>query len=82
MEIELASKPLRRYFQFMTKLEKIEREIETLAPQDVIALGLWLDELREKLWDVQIEHDATSGKLDRLAAETRAEIAAGRFKAL
>ncbi len=66
----------------MTKLEKIERAIEALPSQDVRALGVWLDDLREKLWDEQIEGDALSGKLDELAAEATADIAAGRVKPL
>ena len=62
----------------MTKLEKIEREIEALPPQDVRALGEWLDELRERLWDQEMERDALSGKLDALAAEAMAEHLAGK----
>jgi hypothetical protein len=71
-----------KYLFAMTKLEKLEREIESLPPQDVHALGEWLDELREQLWDKQIERDAHAGKLDRLIAEARADIAAGRVKPL
>jgi hypothetical protein len=78
----LAWLALNRYFPPMTKLEKIEREIETLPPQDVQALGAWLDELRERLWDEQMERDALAGKLDLLAAEAMADIAAGRVKPL
>jgi hypothetical protein len=70
------------YYPPMTKLEKIEREIEALPPQDVRALGAWLDELRERLWDEQMERDALAGKLDALAAEAMADIAAGRVKPL
>jgi hypothetical protein len=66
----------------MTQLEKIEREIEALPPQDVQALGAWIDELRERLWDEQMERDALAGKLDGLAAEAMADIAAGRVKPL
>ena len=63
----------------MTKLEKIKRRIEALPPQELRALGEWLDELREKLWDEQMERDALSGKLDKLAAEAMADIAAGQI---
>jgi hypothetical protein len=66
----------------MTKLEKLEDEISALPPEDVRALGEWLDELREQLWDRQIERDAQSGKLDKLIAEAKADIAAGRVKPL
>jgi hypothetical protein len=66
----------------MTKLEKIERDIETLPPHDVQALGAWLDERRERRWDEQMERDAVAGKLDELAAEAMADIAAGRMRPL
>ena len=66
----------------MTKLEKLEREIEALPPQDVRALGAWLDELRARLWDQQIENDLANGKLNALIAEAKADIAAGRVKPL
>jgi hypothetical protein len=78
----LARLALNRYFPPMTQLEKIEREIEALPPQDVQALGAWIDELRERLWDEQMERDALAGKLDGLAAEAMADIAAGRVKPL
>lgn len=61
----------------MTRLEKIEREIEGLPPEDVRALGAWLDELRARLWDDEIRRDAKAGKLDALAAEALAEFRAG-----
>ena len=60
----------------MTKLEKIEREIEALPPKDVHALGKWLAEFREQLWDKQIE--AGSPALDALADEALEEYKAGK----
>ena len=64
----------------MTKLEKIERDIEALPPKDVHLLSKWLTEFREQLWDKQIE--AGSPALDALADEAMADIAAGRVKPL
>jgi hypothetical protein len=66
----------------MTKLETIEREIASLDPEDVRRLGEWLAAYQEDLWDQQIEADAKAGKLDRLIAEARAEIAAGKVSPL
>jgi hypothetical protein len=60
----------------MTKLEKLEREIESLPPQDVRTLGAWIDELRERLWDQAIE--AGSPALDALAEQALAEHKAGK----
>jgi hypothetical protein len=80
--VHLVISALCKYLFVMTKLERLEREIESLPPQDVHALGKWLDDLREQLWDKQIERDAHAGKLDKLIAEARADIAAGRVKPL
>jgi hypothetical protein len=66
----------------MTKLEKLEREIEALPPQDMRALAAWFADLRERLWDEQMERDALLGKLDKLADEAIADIAAGRVRPL
>lgn len=66
----------------MTKLEKLEREVEALPPQDMQAFAAWFDEFRERLWDEQIERDSVSGKLDKLAEAAMADIAAGRVKSL
>jgi hypothetical protein len=60
----------------MTKLEKLEREISALPPEDVHALGRWLDELRDQLWDKQIA--AGSPALDALAAEALQEYSDGK----
>jgi hypothetical protein len=66
----------------MTKLQKIEREIEALSYEELKSLGRWFDELRAQAWDDQIERDAKSGKLDKLIARANADIAAGRVKPL
>ncbi|GIL02986.1 MAG: hypothetical protein BroJett030_28850 [Alphaproteobacteria bacterium] len=66
----------------MTRLEKLERQIRALTPEEVRKLGEFLDELRADLWDAQIEADVKAGKLDELIAEAKADIAAGRVKPL
>ncbi len=60
----------------MTKLEQIEREIELLPPKDMRALATWFAELREKLWDSEIE--AGSPALDALAMQALKEHRAGK----
>ncbi len=62
----------------MTKLEQIKSSIEALAPEEVAKLREWLDELDARLFDERIERDAKAGKLDKLAAEARANLKAGR----
>jgi hypothetical protein len=66
----------------MTKLEKIEQDIATLAPADVRKLADWLAEYQAEQWDKQIEADAKAGKLDILFAEAEADIAAGKVRPL
>jgi ribosomal protein L29 len=66
----------------MTKLEKIEQDISALDPMDVRKLADWLDEYKAELWDRQMETDAKAGKLDKLIAEARREIAEGKVRPL
>ena len=60
----------------MTKLEKIEREIESLPPQEMRALAAWFAELRERLWEREIEMG--SPEIDALAAQALKEHRAGK----
>lgn len=64
----------------MTRLEKIEREIESLPPQDMRALAAWFSDLRERLWESEIE--AGSPEIEALAAQALAEHRAGKTKPL
>ena len=78
----LAGVPILRYLSLMTKLQKIELEIEALSYEELTSFGRWFDELRAQAWDDQIERDARSGKLDKLFARAKSDIAAGRVKPL
>jgi len=51
----------------MTKVEKIEKEIQTLSPEELSALRNWFLEYDAGVWDTQIQADVESGKLDALA---------------
>lgn len=51
----------------MTSLEKIERDIAALSPQDRAALRDWLAAFEADAWDAEIEADAAAGRLDDLA---------------
>ena len=42
----------------------------------------YLQELREELWDKQIEADAKAGRLDKLMEEAKQDFLAGRCKPL
>jgi hypothetical protein len=64
----------------MTKIQRLEREIETLTPGELAAFRKWFQEYDAAVWDEQIEQDAIAGKLDRLAEKALADHEAGRTK--
>ncbi|MBE9166908.1 hypothetical protein IQ238_04945 [Pleurocapsales cyanobacterium LEGE 06147] len=66
----------------MITLPEIEAAIKQLPEGDVRQLSVWLQEYLDEMWDRQIEADLVSGKLDKLIAETEADIAANRVKSL
>jgi hypothetical protein len=66
----------------MTKLEKIEREIEALAPDELARFRRWFGEYDAANWDAQIEADSRSGRLDALVEKALADHRAGRTRPL
>ncbi len=66
----------------MSKVEKIQAEIESLSEEEYARLRQWFSERDWEKWDRQIEADSASGKLDFLIEEARAEKAKGKFKEL
>jgi hypothetical protein len=69
-------------FQFMTKLEQIEKSTEALSPHELKAFAKWFEAFQADMWDMQIEADARAGRLDELAEQALAEIRAGRTRPL
>ena len=66
----------------MTKLEQIEKSVAELSKEELKAFAAWFAELQADLWDRQIEADAKTGKLDKLAAKAIADHRAGRTRPL
>jgi hypothetical protein len=66
----------------MSTIQEIESAITKLKPEEIRAVGKWLDELREQLWDKQIEADAQAVRLDKLMEEAKRDFEAGRCKPL
>ena len=62
----------------MIKLEQIQSSIEKLPEEEIARLRDWMADLDARIFDDKLERDAKSGKLDQLAAEARANLAAGR----
>lgn len=64
----------------MTHVEKLEREIASLSPDELAEFRRWYAEFDAAVWDRQLEADAGTGALDRLADEALAEHRAGRSR--
>lgn len=63
-------------------VQEIETAIAQLPNPEVIQLASWLDGYKADLWDMQIEVDALTGRLDALGAEADQEFEAGRCRPL
>ena len=57
----------------MTRLEQIEKEVESLAPEELAAFRAWFAEYDWKIWDRKLKQDIAAGKLDRFADEALEE---------
>ncbi|MEA2339705.1 MAG: hypothetical protein QOE82_3712 [Thermoanaerobaculia bacterium] len=66
----------------MTKVQALEQEIETLSPEELAELRVWLDEREAEAWDREIKRDAASGKLDKLFEKSMADHRAGKSREL
>ena len=66
----------------MTTVEKLEVEVRKLSRSEIAAFREWFHKYDSDEWDQQIEDDARSGKLDKLADEALAAHNAGRTKEL
>ena len=61
----------------MENVKSIENAVESLPPVELAEFRRWFADFDGNAWDRQIEDDATSGKLDQLAAEALADYRAG-----
>jgi hypothetical protein len=66
----------------MTRVEQLEQQIVQLNPDEFAQLREWLMEQDWAEWDLQIERDAASGKLDRLVKQALTDHAAGKSRLL
>lgn len=66
----------------MGNVKSIEKAIESLLPSDLAEFRRWFAEFDATAWDKQIEQDAASGKLDKLAAEALADYQSGSAREL
>lgn len=66
----------------MSTVEEITAAIERLPADQLQRLRTWLLEYSERLWDQQIERDASDGRLDHLINQALEEHRAGRTRPL
>ncbi len=64
------------------RVRRLEREIAALLPDELTAFRAWFVAYDGEMWDRQIEADASTGKLDRLAEAALAEHRAGKTRQL
>ena len=70
------------WIMVMSKVEKIEQEVQALSPEDLARFRAWFLEFDWTAWDHQIEQDARTGRLDALAEQALRDHAAGKTKPL
>ncbi len=61
----------------MSTFEDIQKAIANLSPDDQSRLLNWLEEQDGIAFDEELQRDADSGKLEKLAASARANMTAG-----
>ena len=66
----------------MGNVKSIEQAVQALPPSELAEFRRWFAEFDAATWDDQIEQDASSGKLDRLAAEALADLQSGQAREL
>jgi hypothetical protein len=63
-------------------IHEIEQAITELSPREMARFRKWFEEFDAQAWEDQFEHDAKSGKLDKLANKGIADFNAGKAKEL
>jgi len=62
----------------MSKVEKIEQDIQALSPEELAQFRVWFLEYDWAAWDRQVERDIQAGRLDDLAEKALRDHAAGK----
>ena len=62
----------------MLDVKDIESALASLSADDLAVFRAWFAEFDAAQWDVQIEKDASAGRLDALADEAIEDLRAGR----
>jgi hypothetical protein len=62
----------------MSKVERIEQDVQALTSDELAAFRKWFREFDAAAWDRQIKDDVQAGKLDALADAALKASAAGK----
>ena len=62
----------------MSALETAEKIVQQMSPDELARFRQWFAEFDSDAWDEQIEADAATGKLDKIAEDALAEYRAGK----
>ena len=65
----------------MGKLESIEQQVASLAPEDLASFRSWFASFDAKAWDQQVEADIHAGAFDSLADAALEEHRKGQTRA-
>jgi len=66
----------------MSAVLEIQQAVSQLPPKELARFREWFEEFDAKIWDRQLEEDATSGRLDKLANQAIADFRAGKHTEL
>jgi len=64
--------------QRMSKVEKVEREVQRFSPEELAAFRQWFAAFDAETWDRRFEADVKAGRLDSLAERALRDHAAGK----
>ena len=64
----------------MTKVEKLENQVQQLNPDELAAFRDWFQRFDSDEWDKEIERDVSAGRLEKLAEEAISAHKAGRTR--
>jgi len=63
-------------------MQDIQQAIFNLSPDELALFRRWFEEFDARLWDEQLERDAHTGKLDKIAEQALQEYQAGNARPL
>ena len=66
----------------MTRLEKLEKDVASLAPEELARFREWFAVFESDRFDAAIAEDAASGRLDSLADAALEDFRRGRTEPL